>query len=356
MKRNGRALVVGSEAMLLVLVGCGDAGDGGAVYDGGGPDAVDLSISSDAKLTPDAAVCDQLAAAARAQFQSFLDSTSLLACQLDSDCEFVTPQSLRCFAPCGMLMGAAAISAVTAAGTGFCDQYFGAGCPAILPPCPYGQGTCGCDQASCPLRPLPAGTCGCERGQCIWGSPAATDAAVDRGNGEAAAAYVDVRGIDEPTPLVGGGEKADHPEAGPAQDSTTVDAGTCAWPADFSPTGDEYAFGCWAHSVSVPCQLPAGAVVGPNGVILGPDGEPAADQSCRVACLGSEFSLHCAGEYTWPDSGCQTRTMPAPDPALGCRLLPLPTTSTSNYYCCPCGQSRGGLADASVSVSTVCHE
>jgi len=145
------------------------------------------------------------------------------------------------------------------------------------------------------------------------------------------------------------------PESVPTQATTEVDAGACTWSRDFNPASDEYALGCWAHSITNPCQVPGGGVVGPDGMILGPDGNPAADQSCRFACVASEFALHCVGEYTWPDSGCETRTMPAPDPSLGCRILPLPTPENQAYYCCPCGRDQASLADASVSASTLCH-
>ena len=141
----------------------------------------------------------------------------------------------------------------------------------------------------------------------------------------------------------------------PSDPSTGVESGACTWSADFNPGSDEDALGCWAHPVTDPCQIPIGDTIGTNGMIVGPDGNPATDQSCRFACAGSEFALHCVGTYTWPDSGCETRTMPAPDSSLGCRILPLPTPENQSYYCCPCGGGQGSLADASVSISTLCH-
>ncbi len=171
LNRDIRTLGLRSAAILFGLLGCGGAGgSGGPGYDGGNPNAVDLAVSSDPKPAPDVAVdvsiCDQLATAAETQFQSFLDSTSPPACQVDSDCEFLyTPQSMDCFAACGMLMGKATMSAITSAGIGFCDQYFEAGCPAITPPCAAPEPTCGS-----------SGTCGCEHGQCVWVSPSGLDA------------------------------------------------------------------------------------------------------------------------------------------------------------------------------------
>ena len=107
---------------------------------------------------------------------------------------------------------------------------------------------------------------------------------------------------------------------------SAVDAALCTWPTSFTSSGDEYAVGCWAHPSS---------------------GTTNADQ---YSCSASEYALHCVGDVAWPDSGCEVLTMPAPDSSLGCRLLPLPTPSNQNYYCCPCGQGQTSLSDASVSI------
>jgi hypothetical protein len=97
---------------------------------------------SDAKGAPDAAICDQLAAAAQTQVQSYLDSTSSMACQVDSDCSLLHLQSVNCFAACGLLVGTADVSAVTAAVSTSCDPYFGVGCPEIALSCPYFPAFC----------------------------------------------------------------------------------------------------------------------------------------------------------------------------------------------------------------------
>jgi hypothetical protein len=132
--------------------------------------AIDLPDTSDAKVAPDAAVCDQLAAAALAQFNSHLQSASSLACQVDSDCSLLDLRSLDCFSPCGQLVGTADISAVTAGTAGICNEYFGAGCPEKIVPClPF---RVVCDHNTCATSPGFGGLSG------------ATDAAVDAGAGE----------------------------------------------------------------------------------------------------------------------------------------------------------------------------
>jgi len=119
----------------------------GAVDAGRGSDAGGTSGMRDGQGSPESAVCNQFAAAAAAQYQSILDSTSPLACQSDSDCTLLHLQSLNCFAACGSLVGAAAASSATAAATGVCDLYFGAGCPEIRLACPSAGSVC--DQGQC---------------------------------------------------------------------------------------------------------------------------------------------------------------------------------------------------------------
>jgi hypothetical protein len=206
---------------------------------------------------------------------------------------------------------------------------------------------------TCFILPI-AGTAACgsdsSPGTAGSGTAATVDAMIDQST-----PVVEADGALPDVPVVPG-DAVGQVDAEPAQDSTAVDAGACTWPADFTPSGDEYALGCWAHPVTNPCVVPSGDVVGPKGIILDPAGNPAADQSCQFACVASEFALHCAGAYTWPDSGCEMRIIPAPDLSVGCRVLPIPTTPTDSYYCCPCGLGQASLADASVSVSTLCHE
>lgn len=124
-------------------------------------------VTSDAKVAPDAAVCEQLAVAARARVDAYLQSTSSHACQVDSDCSLLWLGS--CLAGCGLPVATSAASSVTAASTGVCDQYSAAGCVPTVLLCPA-------------LRAV------CDYGTCASGRPTglsfdAADAAVDAGTG-----------------------------------------------------------------------------------------------------------------------------------------------------------------------------
>ena len=262
---------------------------------------VDINAGPDAARSdvPDTAVCDQLAAAARTQFQSTQLSVSSLSCLVDSDCSLLGIRSLNCVAACGgPLVRTADISTVTTATATTCDLYFSVGCPEKYPPCPYSRAVCD------------RGTCAMGTGQS--GLPGAVDAAVEAGT------------LDVP---------ADSSVTSQAQDSALVDStanvdgGVCTWPARFTPTADTAAVGCSASAIS-------GAV---DGGLFN--------------CSSSEFALHCTGSLERLDSGCDARTMPAPDSALGCRQLPIPTASNQSYYCCPCGPGAAALSDAGIQMS-----
>ena len=137
----------------------GSTGTGGEVGSGG---VVGSGAAPDAHVAPDASTCDQLSQAARAQFGAYLDSTASEACQVDSDCTRLSLRSLACIAPCGQLVGAVDTSAITAAASRVCTQYFAAGCPDILSFCMVAR-----------IR--------CDHGQCVDSVPGSTafDAAAD---------------------------------------------------------------------------------------------------------------------------------------------------------------------------------
>jgi hypothetical protein len=131
------------------MTGCQSSGAYSSKCDA--PPAPDVSSNSDSgsdtPYAPDAAVCDQLAAAAQAQVESYLQSKSSLACQVDSDCSLLYSKSLNCFFSCkGQPVATANITAVTDATSTACDEYFAMGCPAIFPsPCPAYHAICdGC--------------------------------------------------------------------------------------------------------------------------------------------------------------------------------------------------------------------
>ena len=223
-----------------------------------------------------------------AQFESYLQSTSSLACQVDSDCSDLSPESWNCFAACGQLVSTADITTVTAATASACDEYFGAGCPAITPPCPFPHAYC--DHGTCAKGFGPGGVSG------------AIDAAVDAGTGEGP---------------IDGGSTSEAQDSALEDALTIVDGGACTWPANFTPTGDDSTVGCWAHAISGPVD------------------------ASQITCSSAEYALGCVGEWPYStDGGYMHATIPEPDPSLGCRILPIPTPVNRSFYCCPCGQGH----------------
>jgi len=277
-KRNVRIVVLGLGAIHILFVGCGGGGEkSGTGQDDGGRDAINSAVTSDAKVPPDALICEQLAAGARAQFMSTLS----LACQVDSDCSVLHLRSLNCFAACGQPARVADIPAVTAVATSACDQYFGAGCPEIFLTCP-----------ASPLR--------CDQGQCSTVLPtgASADAAVDASAGEV---------------LIDGGSTSMAHDSALEDASASPDGGACTWPAKLTSTSDGSAVGCWAHTIS------------------------GTGNASQIDCSSADYALGCVGEWPYSaDGGSMRATVPQPDPSLGCRILPIPTSVNTSFYCCPC--------------------
>ena len=285
-------------SILLPMAGsvaCGDNNNSGttglAAVDAGSPDGssrADVNVIPDLPSAdaPDAAVCDQLASAARAQFESYLQTTSSLSCQVDSDCSDLSLESWNCFAACGQLVRTADVTTVTAATSSACDKYFGAGCPAITPPCPYPHAFC--DHGTC------------AKGFGPGGLPGGTDASVDAGGGV--------------VPTDGGNPRDAKDYAKDGEATANLDGGACTWPAKFTSTSDGSAVGCWAHAISGPVD------------------------ASQITCSSAEYALGCVGEWPYSaDGGYVHTTVPEPDTSLGCRILPIPTTVNTSFYCCPCG-------------------
>jgi len=278
-------------------VSCGDTSSPGTTglgaLDAGSPDVssgADMHVIPDLPIVdaPDAAVCDQLASAARAQFESYLQSASSLSCQVDSDCSELSLESWNCFAACGQLVRTADISTVTAATASACDQYFGAGCPAITPPCAFPHAFC--DHGTC------------AKGFGPGGLPGGTDAGFDGGS--------DAVTID-------GGNTSEAKDSALEDVSALLDGGACTWPAKFTSVSDGSAVGCWAHTISGPVD------------------------ASQTTCSSAEYALGCVGEWPYSaDGGNVHATVPEPDTSLGCRILPIPTMVNTSFYCCPCGQGQ----------------
>ncbi len=154
MKRTAYLQSAAILSFLSMLLACSTSNNdvGTVVHDGGGANGGSSATGGnsgsggagvvDAKDAPDQSACNQLAAAAQTQLQSYLDSTASLACQVDSDCSLLHLQSVNCFAACGLLVGAGNVSGVTTAASTVCDQYVGAGCPEIRLTCPASPSFC----------------------------------------------------------------------------------------------------------------------------------------------------------------------------------------------------------------------
>jgi hypothetical protein len=179
------------------------------------------------------------------------------------------------------------ITTVTAATASVCDQYFGAGCHAITPPCPFPHAFC--DHGTC------------AKGFGPGGLPGDTDAGVDGG--------VDVVLID--------GRKPSEADSALEDVSAILDGGACTWPAKFTSSSDGSAVGCWAHANSGPVD------------------------ASQITCSSAEYALGCVGEWPYSaDGGYVHLTVPEPDASLGCRILPIPTMVNTSFYCCPCGAGQ----------------
>jgi hypothetical protein len=243
--------------------------------------------------TPDAAVCDQLASFARAQVDSYLQSSFSLACQIDSDCSLLGIQSLNCAAPCGgPLLRTADISAVTAATAGVCNQYFGAGCPAKYPPCPDIHAVCD------------YGTCATAIGR--GGLSGSADAAFDVGTGEVAS---------------DGGNASVAKDSALEDASTIVDGGSCIWPASLNPQ-DASDGQCIAARTFLTCT---NANCISDDLIRCSNPLVTSSGTCQNRCSSTEYGLQCG--KVGPS------TFDVPDGCRGITALP----AGIGFYCCPCG-------------------
>jgi hypothetical protein len=237
------------------IIGCQSSGAYSSKCDA--PQAPEVSSNSDSgsdtPYVPAAAVCDQLAAAARAQVESYLQSTSFLACQVDSDCSLLYSQSLNCFFSCkGQPVATADIAAVTDATSTACDEYFAMGCPAIFPsPCP------------------PIYHAICERGMC----------ASDAGSGQSGSADAAVdAGIDSPV-------DAGDPVDGGAQDGGTIQCDFLGFSQDLLTCADR------EYCLASPAR---GGGVFDSGVSYACEPFPEAclaDRSCACVCNSASSSI-----------------------------------------------------------------
>jgi hypothetical protein len=83
---------------------------------------------------------------------------------------------------------------------------------------------------------------------------------------------------------------------------------------------------------SLTCQSPPGVSVAPDAAVAGcfrTAFQLCNTMSCQSACNASDYAMTCTG-------GSAFGSIPAPDAALGCTVLPIPTPSDLLIYCCPC--------------------
>jgi hypothetical protein len=90
--------------------------------------------------------------------------------------------------------------------------------------------------------------------------------------------------------------------------SSTGDACPDRFPA--KPDGGSTPAGCYAVPPITACEVGSGS-------------------TCTSQCNADEQSMGCY-------AGASMATVPEPDAALGCRVLPLPTPQGQSFHCCPC--------------------
>ena len=97
-----------------------------------------------------------------------------------------------------------------------------------------------------------------------------------------------------------------------------ADGGSCRYPKNVQVCSDPAGSGCFAHAPGQICLVSNGATILPDGGVSG------STESCKSICGASQYEMTCMD------------TDAAPDPSLGCQLIPIPTPSCCLYYCCPC--------------------
>src|SRR5664279_3618267 len=82
--------------------------------------------------------------------------------------------------------------------------------------------------------------------------------------------------------------------------------------------------GCFASPPAQICQVSNGATIN-----LADGGVTGGTESCSSLCGPSQYEMTCRG-------AAPMGTVPNLDPSLGCQVIPIPTPSSTLFYCCPC--------------------
>jgi len=82
--------------------------------------------------------------------------------------------------------------------------------------------------------------------------------------------------------------------------------------------------------------LPSDAAVPELGCFAGPRGQLCTlladgQTSCTDLCSASDFEMTCRGAFP-------VGQVPSPTESLGCKVIPMPTPSNVQFYCCPCAK------------------
>ena len=102
-----------------------------------------------------------------------------------------------------------------------------------------------------------------------------------------------------------------------------VDGATCRYPASVVVNANPSGSGCFASPPKQICQVSNGATIDIDGGVTG------RTESCNSLCGASQYEMTCMG-------AALMGPVPNLDPALGCQVIPIPTPSNTQFYCCPC--------------------
>jgi hypothetical protein len=102
------------------------------------------------------------------------------------------------------------------------------------------------------------------------------------------------------------------------------DGGTCHYPAGVDVNSSPSGPGCFGGPARQICQVSNGATINAED-----GGVSGGTESCKSLCGASQYEMTCS-------AAAVNAVSPDPDSALGCQVIPIPTPSSTLFYCCPC--------------------